>query len=513
MFRNQEEISNLLDTFATWNRCFTIRDVSEWSGEVSDLGQLRQAFCADSRFVPLSQPGGQEWFLPERSLFHWWANFNLRLATIGQQRLTERHLAASLNSLLPEGIWSSLPVDVLEYAYRFGFVAPAWTSGFYVFPMAHVLSQVSPNVFSIFRKVFSDFASTEDRNVELQIPLDVAVESCFSTLTARNAHILKVREGLPPYQRMTLEQLGSYYGCTRERIRQIEARSWRRIWHPSRSSLLAPSLLAEIMKRQGSLIFDTEQEITTYTCFVAKCLRIPFARTKLGNHVALGVSDPIHPYLDRELNIAETIDPNIVAEELDGTSLHYLAGDDLYRIAEPVVELKYSRLNRAEKVYLALRDIGKPAHYSEVAETFNSLFPDDPMLERNVHAVLSRCADPNLEQFGIVWVRIKGTYALKEHGYERPNLGIHEAVAKIVEEKYAETGRPVHVSVIGTELGRDKRLVDPASFAFATGANERLEQVIKDYFIPKSLDQENTSQATANDLDGVLRQFRATYSE
>ena len=54
---SNEDLSNLLNLFASWNRCFTVWDVAVWLDEAIELNQLRQSFCNDSRFILLSQSG------------------------------------------------------------------------------------------------------------------------------------------------------------------------------------------------------------------------------------------------------------------------------------------------------------------------------------------------------------------------------------------------------------------------------------------------------------------------
>lgn len=60
------------------------------------------------------------------------------------------------------------------------------------------------------------------------------IEEVLSTLSDREARVLKMRFGLAGYQPMTLEEVGREFGVTRERIRQIEAKAIRKLKHPSR---------------------------------------------------------------------------------------------------------------------------------------------------------------------------------------------------------------------------------------------------------------------------------------
>ena len=57
----------------------------------------------------------------------------------------------------------------------------------------------------------------------------------LSTLTQREADVLRMRYGLDNEPPKTLEDVGKAFNVTRERIRQIEAKALRKLRHPSRS--------------------------------------------------------------------------------------------------------------------------------------------------------------------------------------------------------------------------------------------------------------------------------------
>ena len=64
------------------------------------------------------------------------------------------------------------------------------------------------------------------------------LEEVMSTLTPREAKVLKLRFGLEDGKARTLEEVGREFQVTRERIRQIEAKALRKLRHPSRSKKL-----------------------------------------------------------------------------------------------------------------------------------------------------------------------------------------------------------------------------------------------------------------------------------
>lgn len=84
----------------------------------------------------------------------------------------------------------------------------------------------------------------EDTTVE--VPLDAATSESLrtathdvlSSLTPREAKVLRMRFGIDMNTDHTLEEVGKQFDVTRERIRQIEAKALRKLRHPSRSEIL-----------------------------------------------------------------------------------------------------------------------------------------------------------------------------------------------------------------------------------------------------------------------------------
>jgi RNA polymerase primary sigma factor len=72
----------------------------------------------------------------------------------------------------------------------------------------------------------------------LDLDLREQTESMLRTLAPREEKILKMRFGVGGAGEHTLEQIGQSFAVSRERIRQIESRSLRRLQHPSRSGVL-----------------------------------------------------------------------------------------------------------------------------------------------------------------------------------------------------------------------------------------------------------------------------------
>jgi RNA polymerase primary sigma factor len=91
----------------------------------------------------------------------------------------------------------------------------------------------------------------EDANVDgpadaaTRAMLHEAVEQVLGELSDREQEIVRMRFGLDGAQAKTLEEVGKEFGVTRERIRQIEAKTLAKLRHPQRSQKLREFLETE----------------------------------------------------------------------------------------------------------------------------------------------------------------------------------------------------------------------------------------------------------------------------
>lgn len=81
------------------------------------------------------------------------------------------------------------------------------------------------------------FDAGPEHEIEIEQLKDL-LESVLHTLSEREAGVIMRRFGLIDDEPWTLEQIGQFYGLTRERIRQIETKTMDKLRHPSRKQVL-----------------------------------------------------------------------------------------------------------------------------------------------------------------------------------------------------------------------------------------------------------------------------------
>lgn len=107
-------------------------------------------------------------------------------------------------------------------------------SGRHVSMDAPLVQDEDNNMYDVLRNDDGPTPETELLYESLRKEIDRAV----STLTPREADVVKLYFGLDGGHPMTLEEIGEKFDLTRERVRQIKEKAIRRLKHTSRSKIL-----------------------------------------------------------------------------------------------------------------------------------------------------------------------------------------------------------------------------------------------------------------------------------
>lgn len=107
-------------------------------------------------------------------------------------------------------------------------------SGRHVSMDAPLIQDEDNNMYDVLR---SDDSTTPESQL-LYESLKKEIDRAISTLTPREADVIRLYFGLNSKHPMTLEEIGERFDLTRERVRQIKEKAIRRLKHTSRSKIL-----------------------------------------------------------------------------------------------------------------------------------------------------------------------------------------------------------------------------------------------------------------------------------
>lgn len=486
-----ELINDAIGKLSTLPVVFSAADVAAYadlSGADSEIESALQAQCASQSIIALDeQPFPDCRYLGKNPVEQWWVGSTLRRAKRGVFHLTTGELAREMALGFDTQQWDTPPDAMLEIGRQRAMVADGYVAGIFVFPWAKIIRS-SSRFRTSFRSVF------DPKQVSCETEIDVAL----SGLTEREADVLRSRRGFDTGNPATLEQIGNRYGVTRERIRQIEQKAYRKLRHPLRNRHLMRAFAADFVQSGGSLIIS---EFTPYRAFLIENIGLQTVHIpELGLHIISEESD-IAPYRrilgDVRAYLEVVLEPPCFSAI---GALKYLSSNDGNLVGNAENEYRSRNISKTRPYMLreALRTLGRAAHFSEIADICNHMFPENQTTTHNWHASLGR---RDAEHLGIVWIGVKGTFGLKEHGYSRPDSDLFAAVAEIVAARFVKTLQPVDFDFVMAELSKQRRELKRNSVIMALAFNDKVEPVGREEYVPKQPASKTSTDATRSEYD------------
>ncbi len=509
------DISNLLSEFSSLPRAFTTDEVGDAVSTAADGRKLTDALRDDKRFLALSVSSMQdvkpiantrgyseEYWISRQALWRWFISFIIRLHEASITEMSANRLAESVSRIRVWGQWTRPPLGALDLGRQFGLIAPSRKTDQFVIPLSYLLSRIPQTKRAIAISQLTALGDEANPERMIQEPIQHWVALGLSHFDKRITSVVERREALLGGDRETLDAIGVDLGLTRERVRQVQAKFWTKLSRlPHLQIPFIKALIFQVMRSGGRLIFDSD---ATLIRFAAKCSELPFFQLPHNGHLVLGA---VPSELDVPLSFLAQGNQVQLLPQMPNSSPGAgfpFSEMDFNSFVTGAENLTPKSQKKVTRVRQALREIGKPAHFTEVTEKYNELFPYDPSGERSIHAILSR------EVHGIVWVGARGTFALREWGYERPTQPLFDTVAQIVETLYASTGKPVSFKTVSAEIGRYRKIVNPSSLALAAYCNPRLSYTGDAFFPSDASEQDSTDRDYSRDeLDKILSQFRS----
>ena len=499
--RNRE-IDDAIALMAGRRRAFSAKDIAdfeEWDGLESYIEKALCRQCQQGTVIRLDGADTDDSYTQYLSAVvarNWWTNLTLRLVETNVDYVTSAQLAKSLSLAFGNGCkWDAPPNSLLDVGREWALIADGCVPDTYVFPWV-TLIRWDCRFKSFFPKLLFWRGITG-------ITIKSSLDDALSRLRKREARIIRLRFGLSDGRKHTLEEVGREFGVTRERIRQIEAKALRRLRDPTRQLVLWPGIVAAFVRSSGSLLkFESERT-------PAHFLLDSILQKKTECVPELGVNVITDVDLSNFREYISDYDGHKLDDQKLAAFLPFLSKADVTRLRKPIEELKedvVARWTRPRMLLETLRSLGRAAHFQEIAQLCNEMFPERQNSIHNWHSALGQ---PSAEGLGIVWIGRKGMYGLKEHGYQRPRKDLFDSAADIVEKIYSESKRPVLDEAVIDALSKIRREVHPNSVKMALSFSERLESVGGGRYVPISaLTNDFASNSSPNyDISAAVEAF------
>lgn len=341
-------------------------------------------------------------------------------------------------------------------------------------------------------------------NFSIQDNLDNKIQDLINTLPKRSADIMRRRFGLSVKNPQTLAHIGSLYGITRERIRQIELNAFKQLKKQKELNSIGDFLvdLKNLFEEQGKLISEerlfnefitNNQNTVNFILTLAKGFHYYTDQKDLKN---LWTTDKlcinsVQELLKHVIKISQDKNKIFTKDEIfdiiknsailknfeisDQAVLSYL---DASKNIEQNVFGEFGLSHWPEimphgvkdKAYLILKKENKPLHFGKIAEKINIHFQDRKALSQTVHNELIKD-----QRFVLVG---RGLYALIEHGYMPGTVG--DVLIYILKK----ANKALSIEQIQKELFKE-RFISPSTVVFNLKANDCFEKLEDGKYILK----------------------------
>ncbi len=366
------------------------------------------------------------------------------------------------------------------------------------------IGEQSENKESILDRVMSSQTAEEIANFDPTSILNLL----FNDLSDREKQVIVHRYGLAEGEAETLEDIGRLFNVTRERVRQIENSTIRKLKNnPQLENHLKPveNMVMNILEENGGIMRDDNLFDKILAYGAAKNINraaTSFIISKLLDHKLERVSknEKIHDSWKlptAELDLVEEVIDNltdVLANKSEPLSKTYLL-DAIKRrpvaqkftnkwqdnVLENILDLttkvdanpfdewgladwrsiKPKRMN--DKIYLVMKKQGKPMHFAEIAKAINEAgFDEKKAYPATIHNEL--ILDDKYVLVG------RGIYALKEWGYQ-PGV-----VADVIESILRKAGGPLTKDEIVSKVLAE-RMVKKSTIQLALMNKQRFSKV------------------------------------
>lgn len=356
-------------------------------------------------------------------------------------------------------------------------------------------------------------AVQKDRVTIEDLRYQQSFEELFKSLDKREQYILLKRYLIKKPE--TLRIISRYYGISHERVRQLEERALRDL----KKKDLPVVFLNELRKINFPSIMSLEQ-LSAINKNVGiesgnpLCL-IKMIKKMIGFDFHILSKQFVYLKYEGRPNISQVkIDhwkrepriPKVQFKEyLREKGFKFLTSHEFKILYGYFCEQHQRKTSLRDLTVRSLHAIGRPAHYSDIAEKVRELASGrhSNCSYNSVHATLTTYRDE------FVWVGIKGVYGLREWGLSEPNKSLEDQIYDILKQ----AGRSLSKTDIAVELSKERPYFTESSLSFVLGTSSRIRKDENGLYRTATTDEAEEKKKEWGESNKVSEAIREIFKE
>jgi len=491
----EEELSSLANSISEFPRAVSLEEIFQDENDCMQT-KLLDYLKSDPRFIVIEPTPGNRFprILPRKIVITNFIWVNLRLAQVGEEFLPTSFVIKGILKNFTKPLSKEDSRNILKFLAKYNLIELGKDSYIY-FPLADIYSEFYSQIGESLFDVFFEFVENYSVNAN---KFDIEINKCFVVFPEkgkfkihrkRNQKIVRLRYGLEGKRERTLEEIGNRLALTRERVRQVLDFFEKRIKcsRTYKKYLISAFLWALKNSKRKRIFCIDDKAVYLRVKMVSDLLNLKFNKIDRFSIRYLATNKKKSRDFENYLSqVCDIVDIQDISENLYSNKGFFLGEKDRELLIKILFDRKKKSLKYTYWVERALEEIGRPAHYTEIAEYCCSQFSEVELTPKQVLTVLNR---RDKKELPWVWTGKKGYYALKKWGFKKPEEDLYTSVVIIVKEIYQKTKKPIHINRIKRELLNRGRLFAEGSLYFACYKNPRIKQTYTGYFIPKKIDE------------------------
>jgi len=445
-----------------------------------DSPEEKQFIHDQGQLIFRSEVDNTEYYLLQEDAISWLVDLNIHLARKKIWRIEKDQFHRLFRVICPNNIRAEFPASFIHLGHRLGLIGNDFEESFLFFPIARVLGLCRTHL-ELGIRVFTNLSQDGLEHHSGDEDIRRLIDQGFSKHKDEEIAAVKEREGLTCKRKQKLRQMAKQLGLSAEGVRRRELKFWDAIERNPDYYLQSfyRAFLALIVSRSGSLLQITDGEWDLEFLFLGKCLGLSMRTLpNIGLTILSKKNTTEHELLNKEKAIRVQFEDAI--SDTKQQFENQFSFEDIVAIGKRIQRNRQDRIKSTARVYLCLKQLGKPAHYSEVAKVHNQIFPQFKTSENNIHSYLSR------QEYGVVWTGERGIFGLREFGSARPQMTISERIFEIVSRIHEETERPVSYNTVLVELARYRNNVKENTVRAGLSNNRKIKKVGRQGFVPRT---------------------------